>query len=368
LDQWWLSSDGADLYAYLKNLDPNLVINERVKRDFGLGDYAVAEFGTPSAPMNRPWEACQTMNGAWGYDSSKETPQDYQTSQYLIQQLVTIASREGNYLLNIGPDEDGDVTFLSRDRLNGIAAWAGTHIGSIRGTTRSPFPSEPTWGLYTKKDGYLYCHVFAWPGTTLTVPRITNTISRIYMMEDPSVSLNYTLGANITITTPRRAPDANDSVVVIECAGVPVAAPVVFTDGTYILVAKHSGDAAKAVGTTAGSLVQTYAYNKKKPGYKWSVTSIGNGKYSIVNVDSGKPLSIVGESIADGAKADIDNASSSNFQKWTITAVVGGYYKIINDGSGKALDVSAAGTADGSQVIQWPWSGANNQQWQFQTP
>ena len=54
LEDWWLSSDGVDLYNWLIARKPDLVVNERVKRDHGLGDYAVAEFGIPAEPMGRP--------------------------------------------------------------------------------------------------------------------------------------------------------------------------------------------------------------------------------------------------------------------------------------------------------------------------
>ena len=86
-----------------------------------------------------------------------------------------------------------------------------------------PLPPTRPGAYDTKKSGFLYCHVFNWPGTTLTVPGIANAISNIYLMNDPGTSLSYTInGGNIDITVPASAPDASDSVVVIECAGVPV--------------------------------------------------------------------------------------------------------------------------------------------------
>jgi len=254
-DQWWNAADGQDLYDYVTGLDPNIVVNERVKRDLGMGDYACAEFGVPSSPMERQWERCETMNGAWGYDQNYES--SYYSSATMIQQLVTCVSRDGNYLLNIGPKGDGTVTAGSVSILQGFAAWMPTYEDSIRGCTRSPFSTEPLWGLCTAKSGKLFAHVFNWPSSgTLSVPLVTNTISRIYSMDDPGTDLSYTVsGSTIDITVPGTAPDAADSVICIEVEGgmpvagiIPSGVPIPLVNGTF------DAEAAKTVFDNAGSV------------------------------------------------------------------------------------------------------------------
>jgi hypothetical protein len=138
--------------------------------------------------------------------------------------------------------------------------------------------------------------------------------------------------------------------------------------GTYKITARHSGKSLKAMGTTAGSLVQQWRYRKSETAMRWSVTVLGGGQYSSVNVQRGRPMSIVGESTANGAQVDIDNATGSNAQKWTITPLGGGYYNVINVNSGRLLDISGQSTADGGQAIQWDGNGGNNQQYSFTTP
>jgi alpha-L-fucosidase len=56
LKSWWTKSDGIDLYNYLISLDTNLVVNERVCRGFGLGDFECPEQTVPAAPLSRQWE------------------------------------------------------------------------------------------------------------------------------------------------------------------------------------------------------------------------------------------------------------------------------------------------------------------------
>jgi alpha-L-fucosidase len=374
LADWWTGPDGQDLYNYVKSVKPSIIVNERVKRDLGLGDYAVAEFGDPPAPMNRPWERVDTMNGIWGYDAALENPSSYRPTQELVRQLVITASKEGNYMLNIGPDKTGNVTTLMHDRLSGIGAWTSVWGASIYGTTRSPFSSVPSWGTATKKDGFLYCHVFNYPtggGTKqIAVPAITNAISNIYVLNNPGTSLSYTIsGGNINITLPNTNPDptGTDAVIAIACAGIPVAAPAPppIANGTYKLTAKHSGKALFATGTTNGSAVQQKTATGASS-FKWTLQNVGGNQYTIKSVASGRFLDVYGVSMADGANIVVWDGTGSNNQKWTIQSVGGGYYTLTAVHSGKAMDVYQASTANGASVLQWTLSGSPNQQWTIQ--
>ncbi len=223
LDNWWNQSDGTNLYNYLIQLKPDLVINERVKRDLGLGDFAIAEQTVPAAALARPWETGATMNGVWGYTTWAEG--NYRSASNILAELVQVVSRDGNYLLNIGPMGDGTMTPGSTNILGQLAPWMNIYGESVHGTTISPFGSaEPSWGYYTKCPGKLYAHVLTWPGTQLQVPLLTNTINRVYLLNDTNTSLSYTVsGGNINISLPVSAPNAMDSVVVIDVSGVPTA-------------------------------------------------------------------------------------------------------------------------------------------------
>ncbi len=219
-DKWWTKADGVDLQNYLRGLDPNLLMNERVFRGAGLGDWDCSEGSILATANSRPWETCQTMNNSWGYNSEDNK---YKTTKALILELVQNVSRDGNYLLNIGPKGDGTVPNESVTKLDSIGDWMNTYSSSIYGATRSPFSSEPAWGLYTKKAGKLYAQIFLWPANgLLKVPSLTNTINKIYLLNDTTTLLNYkdSLGY-IRISVPANAPNPNSSVVVIDVTGVP---------------------------------------------------------------------------------------------------------------------------------------------------
>ena len=125
--------------------------------------------------------------------------------------------------MNIGPKGDGSVTSGTQTVLTGLASWMSAHSDSVHGTSGSPFAVEPSWGKVTKKNGKLFAHVFAWPTDgRLRIPAIDNTISRVYLLNNPSVSLPYTVTDQINVSVPATAPNAADSVVCVEVQGMPV--------------------------------------------------------------------------------------------------------------------------------------------------
>ena len=223
LTDWWNGADGVDLYNFVTGIKPDLVVNENVKSLIGLGDYAEIEKKVPATPPSRPWELVQTMNGAWGYEASKEG--SYRSAQSLVRELVQVVSRNGNYLLNIGPRGDGVVTTPAVNALTGMGTWMNTYGDSVYGTTGSPYTSEPSWGYYTRKSGKLFANVITWPANRqLSIPALKNTISRVYLLKNPNTSLHYTTtSGGITVSLPASAPNSTVSVVVVEVSGVPTA-------------------------------------------------------------------------------------------------------------------------------------------------
>lgn len=141
--------------------------------------------------------------------------------------------------------------------------------------------------------------------------------------------------------------------------------PPPLANGTYKITGRQSGKSLKPV---SGGLVQQWRYRKTDTSMRWTVTDIGNGQYTIVNGQSGLRMSVVGDSLANGANINVATASASNAQKWTITPLGGGFHNIVNVNSGKTLDISSQSTADGGQAIQWDANGGDNQQFTFAAP
>lgn len=137
--------------------------------------------------------------------------------------MVKVVSRDGNYLLNIGPKGDGTIPEQSTAILQDIGEWMNVYGESLYGSTRSLFLTEPEWGFYTKKEGRLFAHLFSWPANgVLNVPTLTNSIEKIYLMNNPQNTLDYSFkNGQIRIFLPKKAPNRIGSVVVIEVSGLP---------------------------------------------------------------------------------------------------------------------------------------------------
>ena len=185
-ERTWNHERGARLDALCRKLQPNVIVNNRV--DVGRGgmagfsDYGYCgDFGTPEQEVPAKgvpgvdWESCITMNGHWGYNAADK---NFKSSKELIQMLVDIASKGGNFLLNVGPRADGTFPQESIDRLRDMGAWMKVNGDAIYGTTASPFENLP-FGRCTAKAGKsstkLFLHVFNWPKDgKLIVPGIGN--------------------------------------------------------------------------------------------------------------------------------------------------------------------------------------------------
>lgn len=113
-----------------------------------------------------PLETCQTMNGMWGY---KITDLDYKPARTLIRYLVRAAGRNGNLLLNIGPQPDGKLPAKAVERLREMGEWLARYGKSIYGTRGGDIPPHD-WGVTTRKDDKLYVHVLDLQDDALYLP------------------------------------------------------------------------------------------------------------------------------------------------------------------------------------------------------
>jgi len=146
----------------------------------------------------------------------------------------------------------------------------------------------------------------------------------------------------------------------------------VVADGTYRIIARHSGKALDVYGeaTTDGSNVDQWAYDGGN-NQRWALTNLGGNVYNIIGVQSSKALEVATTSTADDTNVDIRTYTGAANQRWTISALSGGYFRLTPvSSSGSALDVGGISLADGANVHIWTWLGGanNNQQWTFQAP
>lgn len=174
----------ARIEPFARHLQPQILVNNRLGSS---GDFDISENvfprriptrsrpivqGTPSRVVRadisaavpsleefRPWEMCIPMNETWTYNPNDDK---FKSSDELIRILVEVASRGGNFLLNVGPKPDGTIQVEVESRLRDIGRWLKQHGAAIYGTTYGPVQGQDAVRSTANGDR-IFLHVFDWP-------------------------------------------------------------------------------------------------------------------------------------------------------------------------------------------------------------
>lgn len=205
-----------DQSRFLANLvhevQPDCLVSGRIGND--LGDYAEARDNViPEDMMEMDWETPATINHTWGFKAQDE---DWKPVDELIRKLVDTVSKNGTYLLNVGPTAEGVIPQPSVERLEGMGRWLEQNGESVYGTKAGPLQGLG-WARSTAKRtdaNTVYLHVFKWPsGGTLRVPSLGKSVASAHLLA-ASTQLEVQASSNeTTITVPAQAPDPVDTVI-----------------------------------------------------------------------------------------------------------------------------------------------------------
>ena len=170
----------------MRQLQPEIVVNDRLDLP-GQADVATPEQYQPFAPMVVKdgaglWEACQTLNGSWGYDRDNL---DWKPPDLLVRMLVDGVSKDGNLLLNVGPTGRGEFDERAIGTLRQIGRWMRQHSTSVCGCGPAPFTPPPDC-RYTMNANRLYLHVFSWPFGHLHLPGLAERVEFARFLHDGS--------------------------------------------------------------------------------------------------------------------------------------------------------------------------------------
>ena len=224
---WWdTPTNMTDEYALklqaLLKLQPKIITNDRLKRPNFPGDTGTPEQKIPGAAEvdGKDWETCMTMNGTWGFRTSDNK---WKSPETLIHNLCDIASKGGNYLLNVGPDGLGQIPQPSIERLQAIGSWMKVNSEAIYATKASPLGTL-SWGRCTQKEQngntVLYFSVFDWPKDgNLIVPGLNQKAVSAKILAG-GANLKYSSSpAGMVIQVPEKAPDTIASVIKVTLKG-----------------------------------------------------------------------------------------------------------------------------------------------------
>ena len=189
--------------------------------DFGTPEQEIPASGLPGID----WESCMTMNDHWGYNKND---QKWKSSEDLVRKLIDIASKGGNFLLNVGPTSEGLFPEPSVERLKEMGNWMKENGEAIYETTVSPF-AKLEWGRCTQKangeNTILYLHVFDWPvNDKLIVHGLQNKVVKAYALNDKNKSeldIEKVDGKTLSVNVTHVSQSKYATVIVLEINGKP---------------------------------------------------------------------------------------------------------------------------------------------------
>ncbi|MET8340852.1 alpha-L-fucosidase [Streptosporangium canum] len=214
-DDW----ESENLLKLARDLQPGILVNNRL----GIpGDFATPEQFQPSNPPTQDgepivWEACHTLNGSWGYDRDNHR---FKSPDLLARMLIDSVAKNGNVLLNVGPNGRGELEPTAVERLSALAGWMRLHERSIRGAGASDFQA-PTDMRFTQRGNRLYLHLYTWPLKHVHLQDMAGKVAYAQFLHDASeVGLKWHGGAvhsqledssitedTLTLIVPEQKPD-----------------------------------------------------------------------------------------------------------------------------------------------------------------
>lgn len=182
--QWeasWTHEMGMELYKFCRDLNDNLLINNRVDKGFRIkegitdsvykyaGDYATPEQRIGTFNDTIPWESCITVGTQWAWKPNDEL----KSAKELIHTLIRTVGGDGNLLLNVGPLPDGRIEPRQVDLLMEVGDWLAIHGEGIYGTRGGPFRPNDQYAS-TQNGKYVYLHVMDMTLEEIRLPKPQN--------------------------------------------------------------------------------------------------------------------------------------------------------------------------------------------------
>src|SRR5271163_4242032 len=218
----------------LLNQHPNLIWNNRLGGTYKGDTETPEQYIPPQGFPGRDWESCMTINETWGY---KSYDLDFKSTETLLRNLIDIASKGGNYLLNIGPDSKGVVPAPEVERLHQMGEWLAVDGEAIYGTGPTLFGAEagafsataedkngtpkfvPAWDWRsTTTPDKIYIEIFKWPNGTFHLDKLPRKVTSAYLLADSThTSLKLTqTGDSLDVQLPAKALDPIATVLVLK--------------------------------------------------------------------------------------------------------------------------------------------------------
>jgi alpha-L-fucosidase len=290
---------GQSVIDFARSIQPEIVINDRTG---AAGDYSTPEQHLGDFNRERPWESCMTISAhnhwIWGGDSD-----GVKSLGTILELLIRCAGGDGNMLLNVGPQPNGEINAEQVARLKEVGAWLAQYGESIYGTRGGPYKPGP-WGVSTCKGNVVYLHILKWTGDSLVLPPLGRKIVKSELLTGGAVRMEQD-DQGLTVSVAPSDRQETDTLVKLELDGSAMDIPP---------IADLSGSIAKGRPATASNVF------KNDPAYaagsafdddaqtRWATDS--GTTQAWLQVDLGQPMKI--------ARVAIDEAEGDRVQSFEL--------------------------------------------------
>jgi alpha-L-fucosidase len=200
-----------------------IVYNNRLINGFE-GDFLTPETDTPPIPYNGydsnvDWEACSSINNSWGFQFDDESNPftmrySWKNSDYLINRILELSSKGGNFLLNVGPDKHGNIPQKAQNVLTEIGNWMQIYGETVYGTVKNNLINPFEYGYITMKKGnnesvhwYLHVSPTFWTEGEIFLPGVLSSPVEVTLFETKE-KLNWRMeDNNLVIVLPDSHPN-----------------------------------------------------------------------------------------------------------------------------------------------------------------
>ena len=201
---------------------------------------------------------------------------------------------------------------------------------------------------------------------TLT-PAVATTPTPNFLLSINPASLSIPAGASANTQLTLTPQNGFTGAVTYSVTGAPTGVTTAFSGNTLTITASataRAGASTLTIAGTSGTLTRTTTLSLTVTTNTAPPTGFTS---TVVNVNSGRCLTIEAASTADAANAIQTTCGTATNQQFRFTLVAGttDVYNLAAVHSNKLLDVFGAATAPGSRLIQWPANGGANQRFRL---
>ncbi|MGW4386349.1 alpha-L-fucosidase [Streptomyces sp. NPDC004685] len=161
----------AEFFNHGKNRPKPYEVAVNNRSGIGFHDFTTPEYTTYDNTVVAKWESSRGLD-PYSYGYNAETPDDrYMSTEEVVHSLVDIVSKNGNFLLDIGPRADGTIPEIMQTRLRETGHWLKTNGEAVYDTTYWSRMAQLGEDLRftVRPNKAFYIHSLAEPGATLTV-------------------------------------------------------------------------------------------------------------------------------------------------------------------------------------------------------